>query len=118
MIGKDFLKAGHTPTLASAFFYFDMSFMVWVLLGSLGVQIANDLDLSPAEQGLMVALPVLVGAVLRLVNGVVVDRIGPKRAGVIAQLVVIFGLLTAWLLKVDTYTGVLATGSEHATCLR
>ena len=110
MIGKDFLKAGHTPTLLSAFFYFDMSFMVWVLLGSLGVQIATDLNLSPAEKGLMVALPVLAGAVLRIVNGVVVDRIGPKRAGVIAQLVVIAGLLTAWLLKVDTYTGVLATG--------
>ena len=43
MIGKDFLKSGHTPTLFSAFLYFDMSFMVWVLLGSLGVAIAKDL---------------------------------------------------------------------------
>ena len=110
MIGKDFLKAGHAPTLASAFFYFDMSFMVWVLLGSLGVQIAQDLGLSPAQKGLMVALPVLAGAVLRIVNGVLVDRIGPKRAGTLCQLVVILGLLAAWLAKVDTYAGVLAVG--------
>lgn len=65
MIGKDFFKAGHTPTLLSAFFYFDMSFMVWVLLGALGVQIAADLGLSPAEKGFMVAVPVLAGALLR-----------------------------------------------------
>ena len=110
MIGKDFFKAGHTPTLLSAFFYFDMSFMVWVLLGSLGVQISRDLGLNPAEKGLMVALPVLAGALLRLVNGVVVDRVGPKTAGIIAQLVVIAGLLGAWALHVHTYAGVLAVG--------
>ena len=37
MIDRAFLKAGHPPTLFAAFFYFDMSFMVWVLLGPLGV---------------------------------------------------------------------------------
>jgi NNP family nitrate/nitrite transporter-like MFS transporter len=110
MIGKDFFKAGHTPTLASAFFYFDMSFMVWVLLGSLGVQIAKDLGLNPAEKGLMVAVPVLAGAILRIVNGVLVDRIGPKLAGTICQLIVIAGLLGAWMLGVHTYAAVLAVG--------
>jgi NNP family nitrate/nitrite transporter-like MFS transporter len=110
MIGKDFFKAGHTPTLASAFFYFDMSFMVWVLLGALGVQIAGDLGLNAAEKGLMVAVPVLAGAILRIVNGVMVDRIGPKLAGTIAQLVVIVGLIAAWLIGVDTYAEVLAVG--------
>lgn len=110
MIGKDFFKAGHTPTLASAFFYFDMSFMVWVLLGALGVQIAGDLGLNAAEKGLMVAVPVLAGALLRIVNGVMVDRIGPKLAGTISQLVVIVGLIGAWLIGVDTYAEVLAVG--------
>jgi nitrite reductase (NADH) large subunit len=32
---RDFLKAGHSPTLFCAFLYFDVSFMVWVLLGAL-----------------------------------------------------------------------------------
>lgn len=110
MIGKDFLKAGHAPTLFAAFLYFDMSFMVWVVLGALGVQISTDLSLSPAEKGFMVAVPVLAGALLRLVAGVLVDRIGPKRAGMICQLVVICGLLAAWLIGVDTYAEILAVG--------
>src|SRR5436309_2267037 len=32
---RSFLKAGHTPSLLCAFLYFDISFMVWVLLGAL-----------------------------------------------------------------------------------
>ena len=111
MISKDFLKSGHTPTLVSAFLYFDMSFMVWVLLGALSVQIAKDLGLSPAQKGLMVAVPILAGAALRLVNGVLVDLIGPKKTGLIAQVIVIAGLLTAWLLHVDSFNAVLAMGA-------
>ncbi|MGN6208958.1 nitrate/nitrite transporter [Asticcacaulis sp.] len=110
MISKDFLKSGHTPTLFSSFLYFDMSFMVWVLLGALGVQIAKTLGLTPAEKGFMVAVPILSGAVLRVVNGVLVDRIGPKKTGGIAQLIVIAGLLAAWLLHINNYGGVLALG--------
>ena len=51
MIDRNFFRAGHLPTLLSAFFYFDMSFMVWVLLGPLGVQIANDLQLDAGAEG-------------------------------------------------------------------
>jgi nitrate/nitrite transporter NarK len=55
---SSFLKAGHWPTLLAAFLYFDLAFMVWVLLGPLGVQIAKDLGLDAAQKGLMVAVPV------------------------------------------------------------
>ncbi|MDC7682795.1 NarK/NasA family nitrate transporter [Asticcacaulis sp. BYS171W] len=110
MISKDFLKAGHPPTLLSAFLYFDMSFMVWVLLGALGVQIAADLGLSPAQKGLMVAVPILTGAVLRMVAGVLVDRIGPKTTGAIGQAIVISGLILAFLVKIDSFAGILALG--------
>ena len=64
---KGFLSVGHLPTLFASFFYFDMSFMVWVLLGPLGVQIAKDLDLSPAQKGFMVAVPVLSGALAQII---------------------------------------------------
>jgi NNP family nitrate/nitrite transporter-like MFS transporter len=110
VIDKSFLKAGHPPTLLAAFLYFDMSFMVWVLLGALGVQIAQDLGLNDAQKGLMVATPVLAGALLRMVNGVLVDRIGPKRAGTISQIVVLVGLAIAWMLGVHDFTQVLALG--------
>jgi NNP family nitrate/nitrite transporter-like MFS transporter len=110
MLSRSFLKAGHMPTLFSAFLYFDLSFMVWVLLGPLGVAIAKDFHLDPAQKGLMVAIPVLSGALLRLVAGVMVDHIGPKKTGMIGQLIVLAGLLVAWRLGVHNYHQVLTLG--------
>jgi NNP family nitrate/nitrite transporter-like MFS transporter len=110
VINRDFLKAGHLPTLLSAFFYFDMSFMVWVLLGALAVQMSADLSLDAAQKGFMVALPVLAGALLRVVFGVLVDRLRPRRAGIIGQAIVIGGLSTAWLVGIQTYQGTLLLG--------
>ncbi|MDP1928023.1 MAG: nitrate/nitrite transporter [Thiobacillus sp.] len=107
---RDFWKSGHTPTLLSAFLYFDIAFMVWVMLGPLGVQIAETLQLSPAQKGMMVATPVLAGALLRIVMGVLVDHLKPKMAGLIGQLVVIAGLLWAWLAGIHSYREVLFLG--------
>lgn len=42
-MNRGFLRAGHLPTLVAAFLYFDVSFMVWVILGPLAVFIAKDL---------------------------------------------------------------------------
>jgi NNP family nitrate/nitrite transporter-like MFS transporter len=58
----------------------------------------------------MVALPVLAGALLRVVFGILVDRLRPKRAGIIGQLIVIAGLTAAWLFGVKTYQGALLVG--------
>ncbi len=105
-----FLKVGHWPTLLAAFLYFDLAFMVWVLLGPLGVQIAQDLKLDAGQKGLMVAVPVLSGALLRIVAGMAVDHLGPKRAGLIAQLLVMASLAWAWLAGIHSYAEVLALG--------
>jgi NNP family nitrate/nitrite transporter-like MFS transporter len=84
--------------------------MVWVLLGPLAPIISKELGLTPAQKGFMVAVPTLAGAILRLVNGLLVDRIGPKTTGAIGQIIVIAGLLTAWFFGVDSYAGTLAVG--------
>ncbi|KAB2969517.1 nitrate/nitrite transporter [Zoogloea sp.] len=107
---KSFLKAGHTPTLLAAFLYFDLAFMVWVLLGPLGVQIASDLGLTHAQKGLMVATPVLAGALLRMVMGVLVDHLKPKMAGAIGQVIVIAALAVAWKFGIHSYEQVLILG--------
>ncbi|ABE48592.1 MULTISPECIES: nitrate/nitrite transporter [Methylobacillus] len=107
---KSFWQAGHKPTLFSAFLYFDLSFMVWVLLGPLAVQMAADLALTPAQKGMMVATPVLTGALLRLVMGVLVDQIQPKKAGLIGQLIVLAALAFAWLHGVHSYQQALLLG--------
>ena len=110
MVSRSFLKAGHAPTLFAAFLYFDLSFMVWVILGPLGVAISRDLGLNPAQKGLMVAVPLLAGAILRIVNGVLVDHIGPKKTGMIGQVVVLAGLIAAWWFGVHDYSQVLILG--------
>jgi MFS transporter, NNP family, nitrate/nitrite transporter len=105
-----FWKAGHKPTLFAAFLYFDVAFMVWVMLGPLAPIISKDLGLDPAQKGMMVAIPTLAGAVLRLVNGLMVDRIGPKLTGAINQVIVIAGLAVAWWFGISSYEGTLAVG--------
>jgi NNP family nitrate/nitrite transporter-like MFS transporter len=110
-MNKDsFLEAGHTPSLIAAFLYFDVAFMVWVLLGPLGVGIAKDLALSHAEKGLMVATPVLAGAVLRLLMGVLVDQLSPRKAALIGQVIVIAALAVAWLRGVHSFGETLVLG--------
>ena len=108
--GGSFWSLGHRPTLIAAFLYFDLAFMVWVLLGPLAPEIAKTLALTPAQKGLMVATPTLAGAILRVVNGLLVDRIGPKQAGAISQVIVIAGLAGAWMMGVNSFGGTLALG--------
>ena len=105
-----FWKAGHTPTLLAAFFYFDISFMVWVMLGPMGVQIAADLGLSAAQKGLMVATPILAGALLRVVMGLLVDHLKPKLAGTIGQVIVLAALGTAWIFGIHSFQQILLLG--------
>ena len=103
-------RAGHWPTLLTAFLYFDFSFMVWTVLGPLGVQIGESLHLSAEQKGLMVAVPILAGAFLRVMLGLLVDRIGAKNTGVLGQLVVIAGLIYAWLVGLNSYPATLFMG--------
>src|SRR5437588_3646044 len=94
---RDFRRAGHTPTLLSAFLYFDISFMVWVLLGALANSIAPELGLSAAARGFLVAVPLLGGALLRLVLGLLADRVGARRVGIAGLVLTTIPLLLGWL---------------------
>jgi NNP family nitrate/nitrite transporter-like MFS transporter len=107
---KSFWQAGHRPTLLAAFLYFDLAFMVWVMLGPLGIEIARDLALTHAQKGLMVATPVLSGAILRIVMGLLVDHLKPKMAGAIGQVIVIASLFVAWQFGVHSYQQALVLG--------
>lgn len=109
-MNSSFWQSGHRPTLIASFLYFDLAFMVWVILGPLAPMIASELGLNDAQTGFMVALPTLLGALLRIFMGFMVDRIGPKLTGAIGQLLVIAGLLTAWLVGIDSFGGMLALG--------
>ncbi|MDM5306500.1 nitrate/nitrite transporter [Peribacillus frigoritolerans] len=90
-------KNGHAPSLLASFLYFDISFMIWVLLGALGVYITKDFGLSPAEKGLIVAIPILGGSFFRIVLGFLTDRIGPRKTAIGGMLVTMIPLFWGWL---------------------
>src|SRR5262249_36773827 len=95
---KGFLQSGHAPTLIAALLYFDVSFMVWVLLGPLAPFLREELHLTATQQGLLVAVPLLGGSVFRPILGLLGDRLGGPRAGVLGLAVTILPLLMAWKL--------------------
>jgi len=77
--------------------------MVWTVMGPLGAQIGEGLHLNDAEKSMMVAVPILSGAFLRIVLGMLVDRLGAKNTGIAAQLIVMGALTWAWLAGLPTY---------------
>ena len=94
-------KEGHLPTLFMAFLYFDMSFMVWTMLGPLSTEIAealakNGFIITPSQKATLLSLPILSGAILRILLGFLVDKIGPKKTALIAQAIVIGALSLAY----------------------
>lgn len=109
MARKSFWRVGHAPTLLSSFLYFDISFMIWNLLGALGVFVAEQFALTPAEKGMMVAIPVLGGALLRIPMGMLADRWGGKRAGLLGMAVTAVPLVWGWQFA-DRMSDVYALG--------
>ena len=106
----DFRRAGHWPSLLCAFLYFDVSFMIWVLLGPLAPAIAAELLPRPADmdldvylrqtaaaKGMRVSIPLLGGSILRLVLGVLTDRMGARRTGLLGMTLTAAPLLLGWL---------------------
>jgi len=110
---KDLKGQGHAPTLFMAFLYFDMSFMVWTMLGPLSTEISEALALTghimtASEKATLLSLPILSGAILRVVLGFGVDKLGAKLTALISQTIVIAALLTAYVQGNDiTYNQLL-----------
>jgi NNP family nitrate/nitrite transporter-like MFS transporter len=86
-----------SSTLFAAFLHFDISFMIWVILGPLALFIAKDLDLSIAQKAFLVSIPPLGGAFFRIVLGYLSDRFGAKIVGMFSMAITVAPLLLGWL---------------------
>lgn len=106
---KEFMHSGNPKTLFSAFLYFDVSFMIWVMLGPLGNFIAKEFELSASQKGLMTATPILTGALLRLVLGPLADRIGARKTALIGLCLTLIPLLLGSFV-VNSFAMVLVVG--------
>ncbi len=58
---------------------FTVCFAVWTLFSIIGVKIKQELNLNDSEFGLLVATPVLTGALSRLFLGLLSDKFGGRR---------------------------------------
>ncbi len=83
--------------------------MAWLLVGALGVSIAAEFDLTPTQKGLMVACPLLGGALLRVFVGLSSDRYGPKATGLVLLGFEMLAVTWGWLAATD-YAQILAVG--------
>ncbi|HET8580056.1 MAG TPA: MFS transporter [Nitrospiraceae bacterium] len=103
------LRSGHWQSLAGAWLHFEVSFMTWLLVGALSVSIAAEFGLTATQKGLLVAVPLLGGALLRVVVGPSSDRFGPKSIGLALLGCECLALVWGWL-GARSYLQVLGVG--------
>jgi len=96
-MNKSFWKEGHWPTLLGSLLYFDVSFMLWVMLGATSVFITQDIPMTPSQKGLMVAIPILGGSIFRILMGVLTDTIGGRKTAIMGMCLTMIPLAALWL---------------------
>jgi MFS transporter, NNP family, nitrate/nitrite transporter len=106
---KTFLNAGHVPTLVSAFVYFGFSCCIWVMNGAMAPFISEAYQLSPAQKGVMLSIPIFAGALMRFPLGVLAQYIGRKNATLVEMGMIILALLFGYFF-VTSYNSLLAMG--------
>ena len=59
-------------------FSFTICFMIWMMFAVIGIPIKEALALNETEFGLLIAMPVLTGSLIRLPMGMWTDRFGGR----------------------------------------
>ena len=106
---KTFLGAGHAPTLFAAFIYFSFSCCIWVLNGAMAPFISETFQLSPAQKGLMLSIPIFAGALMRFPLGILAQYIGRKNATLVEMALIAVAMLFGFFF-VHSFNDLLAMG--------
>ena len=104
-----FLKSGHAPTLYASFLYFAFSCCIWVLNGAMAPFISETFNLSHAEKGLMLSIPIIAGALMRFPLGLLSQYIGRKNATLVEMGLIMVAMLFGFFF-VQTFNDLLAMG--------
>ncbi|MEB2399919.1 MAG: NarK/NasA family nitrate transporter [Alcaligenaceae bacterium] len=88
-----------TRVLVSSTFAFTICFAVWMIFAVLGIPIKTELGLSETEFGLLAAMPVLSGSLVRVPLGIWTDRYGGR---IVFFLLMISAVIPVWLLAYAT----------------
>lgn len=106
---RNFLQSGHSPTLFAAFLYFSFSCCIWVLNGAMAPFIGETFDLSPAQKGLMLSVPIIAGALMRFPLGLLSQYIGRKKATLVEMGLIAVAMLFGFFF-VKSFNDLLAMG--------
>lgn len=103
------MRSGHGPTLFAAFLYFSFSCCIWVLNGAMAPFIGESFDLSPAQKGLMLSVPIIAGALMRFPLGILSQYIGRKKATLVEMALIAVAMLFGFFF-VRSFNDLLAMG--------
>ncbi|MEO5738313.1 MAG: MFS transporter [Variovorax sp.] len=106
---KSFLRSGHSPTLFAAFLYFSFSCCIWVLNGAMAPFIGETFNLTPAQKGLMLSVPIIAGALMRFPLGILSQYIGRKNATLVEMGLIAVAMLFGFFF-VKSFNDLLAMG--------
>lgn len=76
-VGSEALP-GRARNLSLALLAFTITFWAWNIVGPLAVRYADELNLDATQTSLLIATPVLVGSVGRILTGALTDRFGGR----------------------------------------
>jgi NNP family nitrate/nitrite transporter-like MFS transporter len=94
--------------LFASTFLFALAFATWTLFSIIGLTIKDNLGLNDAEFGILVATPVLTGALSRLFLGVLADQFGGR---IVFVLVLFIAAAATWSVSlIDSYPMYLLAG--------
>lgn len=85
--------------LVSSTFAFTVCFAVWMMFAVLGIPIKTQLDLSETQFGLLAAMPVLTGSLVRVPLGIWTDRYGGR---IVFFLTMMVAVVPIWLMAYAT----------------
>ena len=85
--------------LAVSTLAFTVCFMVWMMFGVIGIPIRKALDLNATEFGLLTAMPVLTGSLVRVPLGIWTDRFGGR---IVMTLLMAATVPAIWLMSYAT----------------
>lgn len=102
---------GRGRNLGLALLAFTITFWAWNLVGPLAVRYAAELDLDPTQTSMLVATPVIVGSVGRILTGALTDRFGGRiMFTVLTAVSAVPVLLVLWAGEIESYTLLLIFG--------
>jgi NNP family nitrate/nitrite transporter-like MFS transporter len=103
-------KTSRGLMLALATAGFAVNFWAWALLSPLGPRLKESLGLTPSQQALLVAVPVVVGSLGRIPVGALTDRFGGRVMFPLVSVATIVPVLFLGLGGQDSYAALLVGG--------